>query len=225
MLMESTVYIRRETARTTFSGGGTGIQYKHGTGFYVGDYLVLTNHHVIENSPIVDMHRQDDEYFFNGVVIGYDKRRDLALVKAEKKGNKVPIHDGGLPNLGDEVSAYGHPRGYRFTYTRGVISHNSRVINWRDSPYDDELPVNYIQTDAAINQGNSGGPLIHAGQVIGVNTRIVRKADPDPAVEGTNFAVRYDEIHAFLKQQGLTYRTDRPKGHLQRYFGCVPSPR
>ena len=162
---------------------------------------------------------------FKGVVIGYDKRRDLALAKAQQDGKAMVIHNGSLPNLGDEVSAYGHP-GHRFTYTRGVISHNSRAINWNDSPYDDELLVNYIQTDAAINLGNSGGPLVHAGKVIGVNTRIkrtTRKDGRDLAVEGINFAVRYDEIHAFLKQQGVDVSGGLEQGSSTEIFGCATS--
>lgn len=181
-----------------------GTRTSKGTGFYVDDNLVLTNHHVIRDSlsethglPIVELHkfREDDEAReddrFYGMVVGYDSWRDLALLSVEKAGTPFPIYKGEIPPRGTVVSAFGHPRGIRWIYTRGVVS---GYTEWDDVPF--------VVTDAAINTGNSGGPLVYAGKVIGVNTSVHRSEFSDPT-EGLNYAVRYDEIHAFLRQQGL----------------------
>ena len=168
-----------------------------GTGFYIDDNLVLTNHHVIESSlethdlPIVDIEKFGKDGKFSGMVVGYDHWRDLALLSVEEAGTPFPIHKGKKPPIGAVVSAFGHPRDIRWIYTRGAVS------GYTES---DGVPV--VVTDAAINPGNSGGPLIYAGKVIGINSWSYVNDDGHPA-EGLNYAVRYDEIHAFLRQQGL----------------------
>ena len=191
-LMESVVYILNPKGRGSERKGWIPAR---GTGFYIRDDLVLTNHHVIKNSPIVEMYKKGGEPF-RGVVIGYDERRDLALVRAEEPGPPMLIHNGSLPSVGGAVSAIGHPKGFKFTYTRGVISNNDVIEDRRYQLSD--IPVSYIQTDAAINRGNSGGPLVHAGRVIGVNAW-TQPDDPDRSVQGLHFAIRYDEVHAFLR--------------------------
>ena len=178
----------------------------------MSDGLILTNYHIFDPSSedkdidtrfvyLRNNWRYDNAQQANndedrpgapflGVVIGYDKRRDLALVRSEQCALAEPmtIHSGYRPAIGSQVWAFGHPHGYRYSFTRGVVS---------GLMYKDE--VEHIQTDAAINPGNSGGPLVHNGRVIGINTwKVVGLA-----TEGINFAVGYGELHSFLKQQGV----------------------
>lgn len=182
-----------------------------GTGFYVDDNLVLTNHHVITRSlsethglPIVELKkfREDDETreddTFYGVVVGYDSWRDLALLSVEEAGTPFLIYKGDVPPRGTVVSAFGNPRRVRWIYTRGVVSGYGKLPSRSES----KTSPSAVITDAAINKGNSGGPLVYAGKVVGVNTEVKESGLFSPT-EGLNYAVRYDEIHAFLRQQGL----------------------
>lgn len=172
-----------------------------GTGFYITADLVLTNDHVVKDSLFVYMHKkgEEKERFF-GVIVGYDSRRDLALVRAQKGGKRMLIHNGEPPKIGSIVWAFGHPKNVPFTFTQGVVSKEDEVD--KDERFREVEPVFIVRTDAAINRGNSGGPLVHAGEVIGVNSA-TPPDDPDLAIEGLNIAVRYDEIRAFLTQQGI----------------------
>ena len=185
-LMKRIVHISVPTS------SGTGF----GTGFYVDDNLVMTNHHVISNlrtdTTSVDIEKLGKDGKFSGTVVGYDSRRDLALLRVEEMGAPFPIYIGAVPPRGVVVSAFGHPRNIRWIYTRGVVS---GYVPSRDR-------TSLVVTDAAINKGNSGGPLVYAGKVIGVNRMMQMSELLDPT-EGLNYAVRYDEIHAFLRQQGL----------------------
>lgn len=187
-IMENSIVRIRE------SKGGTG------TGFYITPDLVLTNYHVVENSLFVHMQKKGEEVWSFGVVVGYDSRRDLALVRAQKGGKRMLIHNGEPPKIGSIVWAFGHPgnrwNDYPFTFTQGVVSkEDARMSRNVESVF-------VIRTDAAINPGNSGGPLVHAGKVIGINTWAARD-NPGFAIEGLNSAVRFDEIRAFLAQQDI----------------------
>ena len=172
-----------------------------GTGFYINTNLVLTNHHVIEGSRIVNLLQSNGNDTYLGAVIGYDKRRDLALVqvyegKSISKNHIMDLYTGDIDIL-SEVLAYGYPMGLGLSASRGIVSSLTTVLSRMP-------PVRLIQTDAAINKGNSGGPLIFHGKVIGVNSRALRDNHAqDFTYVGLNFAVHYDEIHAFLTQQGV----------------------
>ena len=171
----------------------------NGTGFYIGCDLILSNHHVVgRNNLLVDLENTDGKRF-KGIVIGYDSRRDLALIKTSKKGRPLSFYEGEL-KIGDDVLAFGHPFKMYFTLTRGVVSFLKRKLPWS--------PVRHIQTDAAISPGNSGGPLVHKGRVVGVNTLAEQpKYWSDGTIripQNVNFAVHYDEVRAFLRQQGLS---------------------
>ncbi len=141
--------------------------YSTGTGFYLQDYdLIVTNEHVI---------RGNREVVINGEGISrqlvkvrfLDPKHDLALLAAPSGPlPKVHIQIDHDLNEGDQVIALGHPFGLRFSVTNGIISNISHDMN----------DIQYIQHDAALNPGNSGGPLVNQrGQIIGVNTFIVRK--------------------------------------------------
>lgn len=139
-----------------------------GSGFIIDPSgLVVTNNHVIANAEQITVTLSDDTTL-QAEVIGRDPVTDLALLKVEPKG-PLPAATWGDSNktkVGDWVLAIGNPFGLGGTVTSGIISATARDIH--SSPYDD-----FLQTDASINRGNSGGPMFNlAGEVIGINTAI-----------------------------------------------------
>ena len=152
-----------------------------GSGFvYDTDGHIVTSAHVVENMKSVTV-TMNDGTAFEGKVLGRDPKTDLALIKIEA-GDLTPVVIGSSDKarIGDPVLAVGNPFGLGNTVTSGIISARSRDI--QVGPYDD-----FIQTDAAINRGNSGGPLFNAdGEMIGVNTAIF---SPSGGSVGIAFAV------------------------------------
>ena len=152
-----------------------------GSGFiYDGEGHVVTSAHVVENITDVTV-TLNDGTALEGKVAGRDPKTDLALIKIEAR-NLTPVVVGSSDRarIGDPVLAVGNPFGLGNTVTSGIISARSRDI--QVGPYDD-----FIQTDAAINRGNSGGPLFNAdGEMIGVNTAIF---SPSGGSVGIAFAV------------------------------------
>ncbi|MBX3273934.1 MAG: trypsin-like peptidase domain-containing protein [Sandaracinaceae bacterium] len=138
---------------------GTG----QGTGWIATDAgLVVTNAHVVGYADLVEL-RDADERRVQGKVVFVDVARDLAFVTPRERlgGPALRVGDSALVYPGQPVLAFGHPLGLSYTLTRGVISAIGREVNG----------VRYLQTDAAVNPGNSGGPLVdERGDVIGVST-------------------------------------------------------
>ena len=139
-----------------------------GSGFVISeDGIVITNNHVIQGSEgILVRFTNDKEY--EAKLIGTDPVSDIAVLKINSKDKfkPVPLGDSGKARVGDWVLAIGNPFGLGGTVTSGIISAINRDINM--GRYD-----NFIQTDASINQGNSGGPLFNLqGEVVGINTAI-----------------------------------------------------
>jgi serine protease Do len=166
-----------------------------GSGFYVTGDLVLTNFHVIDQTRFVEIK------LFNGLettgkVIASDPRLDLALVKVQTRGQPAPFYTERTLPLGAEVELIGHPDGFEFSITRGVVS-ALRELESLNLPGGKK--VRFIQTDAAINGGNSGGPMFLGGRVVGVNTRKLVAVE----IEGLNFAVHYGEVLEFLTRNGI----------------------
>ena len=153
-----------------------------GSGFIVNaDGYVLTNNHVVQNATDIKV-RLADAREFDAKVVGRDPSTDVALLKLEKASGlpTVALGDSDQLEQGDFVMALGSPFGFRESVTFGVVSAKDRTLN-SGNPFDD-----FIQTDAAINQGNSGGPLFNLkGEVIGINTAII-----SPQIgQGLGFAV------------------------------------
>lgn len=169
-----------------------------GSGFFVTDDLVITNYHVIRESKFVELKLFGGSETF-GKVIAQDVRLDLALVKVQERGIPVSLYSERVLPLGQTVEAIGHPKGYEFTITRGVIS-ALREIPSAYAP--DGRKVRMIQTDTAISPGNSGGPLFLGDRVIGVNTQ----KNTAKGVEGLSFAVHYGEVKEFLERNGVSHR-------------------
>ncbi len=139
-----------------------------GSGFVIDpDGLIVTNNHVIDGADEISITLQDNTTL-KATVVGRDESTDLALlrVKPDKPLAHVEFGDSDTARVGDWVVAIGNPFGLGGTVTAGIVSARGRDIN--SGPYDD-----FIQTDAAINRGNSGGPLFNMdGKVIGINTAI-----------------------------------------------------
>lgn len=165
-----------------FRGNGVP-QRSLGSGFIFDPAgFIITNHHVIANADTIKV-ALSDEREFDAVVIGSDEATDVALLKINS-GFSLPyvsFGDSRGLRVGEEVVAVGNAFGLGGTVTRGIVSAKGRDIEV-GGPY-----VDYIQTDAAINRGNSGGPLFNMrGQVVGVNTAIF---SPTGGSVGIGFAV------------------------------------
>src|SRR5215470_775374 len=137
-----------------------------GSGFFISaDGYAVTNNHVVDKAKTVEV-IMDDGKTLSAKVIGTDSRTDLALIKVEGRDFPYVKLSDKAPRIGDWVVAVGNPFGLGGTVTAGIISARGRDIG--SGPYDD-----YIQIDAPINKGNSGGPTFDMdGSVIGVNTAI-----------------------------------------------------
>ena len=162
-----------------------------GSGFYVNNDEILTNYHVIEKSKNINVIDQNNNKS-SAIVLKKDLKRDLALLKTNSKGKPVQFFSGAIKQ-GSKVDALGHPKGRKFSISQGIVS----AIRKEGSVYNATGSDNvlFIQTDAAINKGNSGGPLFLGNKVIGVNTQGLSKQKS----EGMNFAVHYSEVLEFLK--------------------------
>jgi serine protease Do len=143
-----------------------------GSGFIVNpEGLIVTNYHVVEKAEKIIVRLLDDRKEYEAKLLGKDDKTDLALIKIEsdKKLNPVFIGDSDQLEVGEWVMAIGNQFQLGQTVTAGIVSAKSRKVRSQsNSPYDD-----FIQTDASINPGSSGGPLFNSrGQVIGINTAI-----------------------------------------------------
>ena len=172
--------------------------------------LVVTNNHVIDGADEISVILQDNTTL-KAEVVGRDETGDLALlkVKADKPLPTVAFGDSDAARVGDWVLAIGNPFGLGGTVTAGIVSARSRDI--RQGQYDD-----FIQTDAAINRGNSGGPLFNMdGQVIGINTAIF---SPSGGSIGIGFSIPSNMAKAIVMQL-------KEYGHPRRGWLGVASSR
>jgi serine protease DegQ len=192
----------------------TRIQQSLGSGVIVSeDGLVLTNHHVIAEADEIQAVLWDGRVT-RARVIGTDRETDLAVLKIEGSGLPALRLDPAVPlRVGDVVLAIGNPFGLGNTVTQGIVSGLGRN-QLNVSTYED-----YIQTDAAINQGNSGGALINArGQLIGINTAMLSRFIAN--AEGIGFAIPVTTARQVLDQiveHGLVIR-----GWLGAEYGDAP---
>ena len=157
-----------------------------GSGFILtADGYILTNYHVIENSNSVKVTMYDGTSY-DATIVGYDESNDIAVLKIDATGlTPVVLGDSDELNVGDSVVAIGNPLGVelRGTLTDGIVSAINRDV------YVDGVTMTLIQTNAALNNGNSGGPLINVyGQVVGINTMKMGSSSTT-SVEGLGFAI------------------------------------
>lgn len=173
-----------------------------GSGFVIDPSgIIITNNHVIEDADEIVANFSDGSKL-KAELVGRDAKTDLAVlrVKPDKPLTAVKFGDSEHMRVGDWVMAIGNPFGLGGTVTTGIISARNRDIN--SGPYD-----NYIQTDAAINRGNSGGPLFNeVGEVIGINTAII---SPSGGSIGIGFAIPSEiavSVVDQLREFGETHR-------------------
>ena len=163
-----------------------------GSGFIISDDgIVITNNHVIQGAEDVFVRVNGDQEF-KAKILGADPGMDLAVLKIESDEKFVPVKfgDSDKSRIGDWVIAIGNPFGLGGTVTAGIISARNRSIGL--SRYED-----FIQTDASINQGNSGGPLFNMnGDVIGINTAILGQSGSI----GIGFAIPSNSADRVIKQ-------------------------
>src|ERR1700753_3979537 len=158
-----------------------GVQHAQGSGFLISsDGIVLTNAHVVDGAKEVTV-KLSNHREYKARVLGADKVSDIAVLNIEAQD--VPPVNGGnpnQPNVGDSVRAIGEPFGLEETATAGIVSAKGRSL-----PGDGYVP--FIQTDAAVNPGNSGGPLFDAaGSVVGINAQIYSNSG---GYQGVSFAI------------------------------------
>lgn len=165
-----------------------------GSGFVIDpEGLIATNNHVIDGADEIIINFHDGTKLKVEKVIGRDTKTDIALLKVTPKKplKAVPLGSSAKMLVGDWVLAIGNPFGLGGSVSLGIISAKQRDIN--SGPYDD-----YLQTDAAINKGNSGGPLFNMdGEVIGINTAII---SPTGGSIGIGFSVPSDTVASVVDQ-------------------------
>jgi len=202
-LRPAVVNLRGESPR---SGSGSGV-------LFTPDGYLLTNHHVVRGQERVRV-RLSDGSEMPGRVVGNDPWTDLAIVQAES--SPLPFASFGLSaklRVGQLVVAIGSPLGFESTVTTGVISALGRTLR----SITGHLVDNVIQTDAALNPGNSGGPLVDSrGRVIGINTAVIQPA------QGICFAIPIDMAKVVMPQMMQFGRVQR--GFLGIQARVVPIP-
>ncbi len=174
-----------------------------GSGFVVGaDGFIVTNHHVVDGADEVTV-KFADKREFKAKVVGSDPRTDIALLKIEATGLKAArIGDTQSLKVGEWVVAIGQPFGLENTLTKGIVS-----AKGRNNVGDRDTLASFIQHDAAVNPGNSGGPLFNLkGEVVGVNSMIFTRSG---GFQGLSFAVPADQAMDVVRQLQTTGKIQR----------------
>ena len=196
--------VNLRVGRGSRGGSGSGV-------LFAPDGYLLTNHHVVDGHETVRV-RLSDGTEMSGTVVGNDPQTDLAVVRAE--GGGLPfaaLGDSAKIKVGQLAVAIGSPLGFESTVTAGVVSALGRTLR----SVSGHLVDNVIQTDAALNPGNSGGPLVDShGRVIGINTAVIQPA------QGICFAVPINTAKTILPQLLKHGRVIR--GYLGLHVRQVP---
>jgi serine protease Do len=217
------VHVRGEVTEGTVSDAETETSRTSiGTGFIIHrDGYVVTNEHVIRG--VSDLHiRLYDGREFTACVAGADPATDIALLKIKPKGTLpvLPLGDSDAVRVGEPVIAIGNPFGFNHSVTAGIVSAKERVVDRSTlrEPHQQDIYSFFIQTDASINLGNSGGPLIDAGgAVIGVSAAFWAGHPLQPA-QGIGFAIPINMAKALLP------RLARDGSARRSYLGVDAQP-
>lgn len=176
-----------------------------GTGFFISqDGYIITNNHIVENAEKVIVNSLDGREY-KAEIIGTDSKTDIALIKVNSKNETfAKLGDSGELMVGEWVLAIGNPMGLEHTVTAGIVSAKGRQIGgiMGDVPYQD-----FIQTDAAINKGNSGGPLVNMrGEVIGITSMILSTTGGNMGIGLAIPSTLVTKIVKQLKEDGRVVR-------------------
>lgn len=190
-------------------GEGSGVIYKKDEKFA---YLV-TNNHVVEGAEKLEIILSDGTRL-DGELVGADTYSDLAVVRIDAEAVTVvgEFADSASLTLGEPALAIGSPLGseYANSVTEGIVSGLSRTVTLANEQ-GETISTNAIQTDAAINQGNSGGPLVNIqGQIIGINSSKISSSSGNVAVEGMGFAIPSNDVIAIINQLENSGHVVRP---------------
>ena len=223
--VNSVVHITTKVVKTSFqrdifseffygpgAGGQEYKQYGQGAGSGVivtGDGFIVTNNHVIEDASEVEVTLNDNRKY-KAEVIGTDPSTDLAVLKIKESGlQALPLGNSDDLRIGEWVLAVGNPFNLTSTVTAGIVSAKARNINLlNDRNREDIVPIeSFIQTDAAVNPGNSGGALVNVnGELVGINTAIASRTG---SYAGYSFAVPVNlvqKVMADLMDYGVVQR-------------------
>ncbi len=196
--LNSVVVIGAE--RKTGSSGGTGVIISE-------DGYIVTNYHVVQNATNIYVTLYGDDGAFKAELIGHSEVDDIAVIKIEKKGLRPAtfVQNCADCRLGERVYAIGAPEGsdYGWTVSQGIISSVNRELKMYSSTKELEKKMRVIQTDTAVNHGNSGGPLINSrGEVIGIVTAklesYIQKNGELKVIDGLGFALPSDGVLPIL---------------------------
>jgi S1-C subfamily serine protease len=172
---------RTEVVYDNVKDGVVFIQNKHneqsglGTGFFIEENLIITNYHVVKDSKNINIFIQDSNYEWKATVVSHSEQHDIALVKiddwdkfvSKEKWKVLEFTDSTQAQVGETVYALGHPWGLGWTFSQGILSKKDRQASTSTA-------VLFLQVDARIYQGNSGGPLLDAyGRVLGINSQML----------------------------------------------------
>jgi serine protease Do len=191
-----------------------------GSGFIVSsEGHILTNYHVVADTSTIQVQLNDGQVV-SAQVIGTDPDTDIAVLKIDATNLKpLPLGNSDDVKVGESVFAVGNPFGLQGTVTHGIISAKSRVV--------DDTTLEYLQTDAPINEGNSGGPLVDLrGEVIGINTRIASQAQGLSFAIPSNVARRTFEAireHGSVVHSYLGVKLDGVPAQYAAQFGVDPA--
>ncbi len=180
----------------------TKMVYSFGSGFFIDDYIV-TNHHVIDGGETIMIHFQNDPTRYEVEVVGSDEIADIAVLRLidPLPFDVTPLQWSHMQLAsGQDVWAIGHPRSLEYSVTKGIISSVNRTAsnNWQLS----------VQTDASVNSGNSGGPLLDMhGKVVAVNTLIITSSG---GFEGVSVSVQGDYAQDIITKLLTEEPIDRP---------------
>lgn len=164
----------------------------YGSGFAIGKNCIVTNAHVIDDRDSIMIMSYDEEKY-EAFVLGMSEDKDIAVLAVNGASFPyLPVADMSGAKIGDDIYAIGAPKGMTYTLTKGSISAKDRMVSGKP----------YIQIDAAINAGNSGGPLLNdSGEVLGMNT--MKMSDS----EGIGLAIPIDRICEYIKSLGISLDT------------------
>lgn len=167
-----------------------------GSGFFISeDGYIVTNDHVVNKAKLIKVQLYDDQ-IFEAEVVGTDPKTDIAVIKidtGQMATTALEFGDSDIMRVGDQVLAIGNPFGLEFSVSAGIVSGRNRTLS---GGFDD-----YIQTDAAINSGNSGGPLLNLdGEVIGVNTLYLTNNGRSGGSSGIGFSMASAVVEKVVDQ-------------------------